>query len=136
MRNCRKVCFIRKPVAFDRFTFWKFLQTVRSALSLRSHSWGTSFAHFVRSIRCHALSKEGSTSWIDAAYWICSFAPGRKQGSEGIEKSSPGVMKREKQLPRPITSGTSQLSWQMTPWIALLHELSRGVSRELQWFSG
>ncbi|CAK9110651.1 Putative outer membrane protein PmpB [Durusdinium trenchii] len=39
-----------------------------------SHSWGTSFAHFVRSIRCHALSKEGPTSWIDAAYWICSFA--------------------------------------------------------------
>ena len=43
---------------------------------LRSHSWGTSFSHFVRSIRCHALSKEGPTSWIDAAYWICSFATG------------------------------------------------------------
>eukprot|EP00913_Durusdinium_trenchii_P017245 g16215.t1 len=39
-----------------------------------SHSWGTSFSHFVQSIRCHALSKEGSASWIDAAYWICSFA--------------------------------------------------------------
>eukprot|EP00913_Durusdinium_trenchii_P017246 g16216.t1 len=39
-----------------------------------SHSWGTSFAHFVHSIRCHALSKEGPTFWMDAAYWICSFA--------------------------------------------------------------
>ncbi|CAK9008684.1 Putative outer membrane protein PmpB [Durusdinium trenchii] len=39
-----------------------------------SHSWDTSFSHFVHSIRCHALSKEGPTSWIDAAYWICSFA--------------------------------------------------------------
>ncbi|CAL1173608.1 unnamed protein product [Cladocopium goreaui] len=39
-----------------------------------SHSWGTSFPHFVHSIQCHALSKEGPTSWIDAAYWICSFA--------------------------------------------------------------
>ncbi|CAL1141939.1 unnamed protein product [Cladocopium goreaui] len=39
-----------------------------------SHSWGTSFPHFVCSIQCHALSKEGPTSWIDAAYWICSFA--------------------------------------------------------------
>ena len=46
---------------------------------LRSHSWGTSFAHFVRSIRCHALSKEGPTSWIDAAYWICSFAAGQSR---------------------------------------------------------
>ncbi|CAL1141954.1 unnamed protein product, partial [Cladocopium goreaui] len=39
-----------------------------------SHSWGTSFPHFVCSIQCHALSKEGPTSWIDAAYWICSVA--------------------------------------------------------------
>ncbi|CAK9110650.1 Probable outer membrane protein PmpB (Polymorphic membrane protein B) [Durusdinium trenchii] len=39
-----------------------------------SHSWGTSFSHFVHSIGCHALSKEGPTSWMDAAYWICSFA--------------------------------------------------------------
>eukprot|EP00438_Fugacium_kawagutii_P023264 Skav224629 [mRNA] locus=scaffold1903:88342:89974:+ [translate_table: standard] len=38
-----------------------------------SHSWGTSFRHFVRSIDCHALSKEGP-AWKDAAYWICSFA--------------------------------------------------------------
>ena len=39
-------------------------------------------------------------------------------------------------LPRPITSGTSQLNWLMTLWIALLHELSLGASRELQWFPG
>ncbi|CAL1156681.1 unnamed protein product [Cladocopium goreaui] len=39
-----------------------------------SHSWGASFPHFVHSIQCHALSKEGPTSWMDAAYWICSFA--------------------------------------------------------------
>eukprot|EP00438_Fugacium_kawagutii_P011401 Skav219008 [mRNA] locus=scaffold169:573971:596692:+ [translate_table: standard] len=38
-----------------------------------SHSWGTGFRHFVRSIQCHALSKEGP-GWTDAAYWICSFA--------------------------------------------------------------
>ncbi|CAK9029574.1 Probable outer membrane protein pmp20 (Polymorphic membrane protein 20), partial [Durusdinium trenchii] len=38
-----------------------------------SHSWGTSFSHFVRSIRSHAMSKGGQT-WTDAAYWICSFA--------------------------------------------------------------
>ena len=44
----------------------------------RSHSWGTSFPHFVCSIQCHALSKEGPTSWIDAAYWICSFATWRR----------------------------------------------------------
>ena len=45
---------------------------------VRSHSWGTSFPHFVQSIQCHALSKEGPTSWIDAAYWICSFATWRR----------------------------------------------------------
>eukprot|EP00438_Fugacium_kawagutii_P036119 Skav236838 [mRNA] locus=scaffold1027:112086:122184:+ [translate_table: standard] len=39
-----------------------------------SHSWGTGFRHFVRSIHSHALSKEGPTAWTDAAYWICSFA--------------------------------------------------------------
>ena len=44
------------------------------AFWVRSHSWGTSFPHFVHSIQCHALSKEGPTSWVDAAYWICSFA--------------------------------------------------------------
>eukprot|EP00434_Breviolum_minutum_P000023 symbB.v1.2.000020.t1/scaffold5.1/size591573/20 len=38
-----------------------------------SHSWGTSFSHFVSSIRCHAMSKEGEV-WMDASYWICSFA--------------------------------------------------------------
>lgn len=38
-----------------------------------SHSWGTSFAHFVRSIHCHALSREGQR-WMDVSYWICSFA--------------------------------------------------------------
>ncbi|CAL1141141.1 unnamed protein product [Cladocopium goreaui] len=39
-----------------------------------SHCWGANFSHFVRSIQCHALSKEGPISWFDAAYWICSFA--------------------------------------------------------------
>ena len=48
------------------------------AFWVRSHSWGTSFPHFVQSIQCHALSKEGPTSWIDAAYWICSFATWRR----------------------------------------------------------
>eukprot|EP00438_Fugacium_kawagutii_P022771 Skav200416 [mRNA] locus=scaffold3377:5448:9919:+ [translate_table: standard] len=38
-----------------------------------SHSWITGFRHFVDSIHCHALSKEGP-AWTDAAYWICSFA--------------------------------------------------------------
>ena len=38
-----------------------------------SHSWGTGFAHFVRSLRSHALSKEGQV-WREATYWICSFA--------------------------------------------------------------
>ncbi|CAE7594077.1 pmpB [Symbiodinium natans] len=38
-----------------------------------SHSWGTSFAHFARSIHCHALSAEGQL-WMGASYWICSFA--------------------------------------------------------------
>ena len=46
--------------------------------SIRSHSWGASFPHFVHSIQCHALSKEGPTSWMDAAYWICSFATWRR----------------------------------------------------------
>ena len=39
-------------------------------------------------------------------------------------------------LSRPITSGTSQLNWLMTLWIALLPELLLGASRELQWFPG
>ena len=30
-----------------------------------SHSWGTSFAHFVRSIHCHALSREGQRWRLD-----------------------------------------------------------------------
>ena len=50
-------------------------------LWVRSHSWGTSFPHFVNSIQCHALSKEGPTSWVNAAYWICSFATWRRSPS-------------------------------------------------------
>lgn len=47
------------------------------AYDARSHSWGTSFSHFVSSIRCHAMSKEGEV-WMDASYWICSFEPWMK----------------------------------------------------------
>ena len=46
--------------------------------SVRSHSWGASFPHFVHSIHCHALSTEGPTDWMDAAYWICSFVTWRR----------------------------------------------------------
>ena len=46
---------------------------------VRSHSWGTTFTHFVHSIRSHALAKEGIASWADTAYWICSFAPWQTQ---------------------------------------------------------
>ena len=35
-----------------------------------SHSWGTSFQHFVQCLRHHA----SSVNALDAAYWICSFA--------------------------------------------------------------
>ena len=66
------VTFVRllsKPLQAS-LVFWVFW--------IRSHSWGTSFPHFVHSIQCHALSKEGPTSWIDAAYWICSFATWRR----------------------------------------------------------
>ena len=52
---------------------WNLSPALAHPAELRSHSWGTSFSHFVHSIGCHALSKEGPTSWMDAAYWICSF---------------------------------------------------------------
>ena len=42
-----------------------------------SHSWGTSFQHFVQCLRHHASSASSALSALsapDAAYWICSFA--------------------------------------------------------------
>ncbi|CAL1141136.1 unnamed protein product [Cladocopium goreaui] len=65
-----------------------------------SHSWGTSFPHFVQSIQCHALSKEGPTSWIDAAYWICSFA--NNQWNIGAELGSDPM---ESAFARTLTAG-------------------------------
>ena len=62
----------------------------------RSHSWGTSFPHFVCSIQCHALSKEGPTSWIDAAYWICSFATWRRTLAHFREGQNGRINKRQR----------------------------------------
>lgn len=41
-----------------------------------SHFWGTSFAHFVRSICKHAEAACGlhGCAWQDITYWICSFS--------------------------------------------------------------
>eukprot|EP00435_Cladocopium_sp_Y103_P068799 s64_g32.t1 len=38
-----------------------------------SHCWQTSFQHFVKSIRHHAVFCNG-TEWPNTRYWICSFA--------------------------------------------------------------
>ncbi|CAL1148547.1 unnamed protein product, partial [Cladocopium goreaui] len=65
-----------------------------------SHSWGTSFPHFVNSIQCHALSKEGPTSWVNAAYWICSFA--NNQWNIGAELGSDPM---ESAFARTLTAG-------------------------------
>ena len=75
--QCFKTLFVSNSsnvcaVSVRSCSYMLLLRFVR--LGLRSHSWGTSFPHFVHSIQCHALSKEGPTSWVDAAYWICSFA--------------------------------------------------------------
>lgn len=41
-----------------------------------SHFWGTSFRHFVQSVRKHAesVAPYSQLPWSSAAYWICSFS--------------------------------------------------------------
>lgn len=41
-----------------------------------SHFWGTSFRHFVHSVRKHAesVSHHLQCPWQDPTYWICSFS--------------------------------------------------------------
>ncbi|CAK8987616.1 unnamed protein product, partial [Durusdinium trenchii] len=67
------VANIVRPLTCDKQVSFVTLWGGRQVDYFVSHSWGTSFSHFVRSIRSHAMSKGGQT-WTDAAYWICSFA--------------------------------------------------------------
>ncbi|CAE7458664.1 pmpB, partial [Symbiodinium necroappetens] len=62
-----------RPLTRDKQVSFVSLWGGRQVDYFVSHSWGTSFAHFVRSIHCHALSREGQR-WMDVSYWICSFA--------------------------------------------------------------
>ncbi|CAK9116133.1 unnamed protein product [Durusdinium trenchii] len=69
------VANIVRPLACNKRESFVTLWGGRQVDYFVSHSWGTSFSHFVRSIRSHAMSKGGQT-WTDATYWICSFATG------------------------------------------------------------
>eukprot|EP00913_Durusdinium_trenchii_P027229 g25547.t1 len=64
---------IVKPLTDARRSSFVCLWGGRKVDYFVSHSWGTSFRHFVQSIQSHALSKEGE-DWKFASYWICSFA--------------------------------------------------------------
>jgi len=64
---------IVRPLTCDRQVSFVSLWGARQVDYFVSHSWATSFAHFVRSIHCHARSREGQR-WMDVSYWICSFA--------------------------------------------------------------
>ncbi|CAE7656380.1 unnamed protein product [Symbiodinium pilosum] len=59
-----------------------------------SHFWGTSFRHFVFSIRKHAESVAVSNNncnyvanWADRAYWICSFSNNQWNVAEEVGSS-------------------------------------------------
>ncbi|CAK8992179.1 unnamed protein product [Durusdinium trenchii] len=93
------VANIVTPLTSQRQTSFVGLWGGRKVDYFVSHSWGTSFAHFTQSIRCHALSKEGST-WMDTSYWICSFANNQWKIKEDL-----GSTIMESAFARALTGG-------------------------------
>jgi len=64
-----------------------------------SHSWGTSFVHFVRSIRHHAEFVAGD-AWRHETYWVCSFSNNQWDVAGAL-----GTTIMESAFARVLTSG-------------------------------
>jgi len=54
-----------------------------------SHFWGTSFRHFVQSVRKHAesVAPYSNVPWTMPAYWICSFSNNQWEVQEEVGNS-------------------------------------------------